>query len=68
MSPHLTDRENQQLEEHYSIVIRCYFAERYVTAVHAAVRHDGDYDVNPEAVLKLVKLSLKLGADPNVFD
>ncbi|EFX69529.1 hypothetical protein DAPPUDRAFT_113609 [Daphnia pulex] len=68
MSPHLTDRESQQLEECYSNIIRCYFSERSKSVIHAAIWYADDYGFDPDVVLKLVKLSLKLGADPNAID
>jgi hypothetical protein len=67
--PHFTERENQQLEQHYSTIIRCYFSDRSTIVIHAAILSADDYGFNPDAVLiKLVKLSLKLGADPNIID
>lgn len=60
MSPHFTDRESQQLEECYSTIIRCYFSERSTTVIHAPIWYADDYGFDPDVVLKLVKLSLKL--------
>jgi ankyrin repeat protein len=66
--PQLNNRENQQLEEYYSTCIRCFFSERSTTVLHAAVWHADEYGTDPNMVLKIMKLSLKLGAYPNVID
>jgi hypothetical protein len=61
----MTQQENQKLEEYFSNYIRNFSAERTSTVLHAAVfqlwcRRDFNLD--------MIKLILKLGADPNAVD
>jgi hypothetical protein len=68
MASHLTERENQQLEDCYSNIICSYFSDRSATVIHAAILSAKDYGFDTDAVLKLVRFALKLGADPNIID
>ena len=61
----MTQQENQKLEEYFSNYIRNFSAERTSTVLHAAVfRFWFRRDFN----LDMIKLILRLGADPNAVD
>lgn len=64
ISSQLTNQENQILEEYYSNYIRNLFPERTTTVLHVAMNGPWYNDIP----LDTIKLTLKLGGDPNAID
>ena len=61
----MTQDENQMLEEYFSDYIRYFSAERTFNVLHAAVFR---FWCRRKYKLDMIKLILRLGADPNAVD
>jgi hypothetical protein len=71
ISPRLTDKEKQKLEEYFSIYIKTLFPERTTTVLHAAAQVMSKgylFLFNLTNLHHPVQLILKLGGDPNAID
>jgi hypothetical protein len=68
MSPYLNNEDKQHLEKYYSNYIRNYFSDRTTSVLHAGVQVFLDRDFPYTEYLKTIKLTIKLGADPNAID